>query len=403
MTFRYTVYTNDKKIIRGTLESDSRETAEASLYRAGFKRILKLEKSGSRLDIDKLFASPPRVSKESLMDFTTELAVLTESGLTLVSALRQLEKGSSNKSLKGVLTRLVEDLLGGTPFHQALCAHPRIFSETYCSIMEANEKAGTLDAGLRQIARQLKQQIATKSQIQRAVMQPAIVIGLAIVVVILMILVVLPPLMDVFSQFGTQLPLTTRILIGLAGFLKKYTLFILVALVIGGLSTLIFLKRPSTKPHVDRLLLRIPLIGQVINWNNTAQFSRTLSNLLGAGILLPDSINILLRGISNTCFRESLSEARKQMVQGQSLSAVMSKNELFPPLLVEMIGVGEVSGNLESSLGTVADYFESKVEKRINKLTSLLEPALLLGVGLVVGFIAVTMIGTIYSVMGSFK
>ncbi len=400
--YRYTAYTAEKKIVRGTIESASAETAESSLYKAGFKRILDLEKSSSDFDLKKLFSGSNRVSTQALLDFTTELSILTESGLTLLVALRQLEKQSTDSTMKKVVIKMAQDLQGGTPFHQALSMHPQVFSETYCSIMEANEKAGTLDSGLHQLIKQLKQQIAIRAQIQGAITQPAIIVGLAVVVVVLLSIVVLPPLANVFRQFGASPPLTTRILIGFSDFVNGYKYYIVLAIAgIVGL-TVFILKQPGTKPVLDNFLLNVPLIGQIINWTNTAYFSRTLSHLLGAGILLPDSINILLRGITNTTFREALATVRKQLVQGQNLSTVMGKNKIFPPLLVEMIGVGETSGNLEYALGTVADYFEAKVEKRIQRLTSLLEPALILGVGLVVGFIAISMISTIYGMMGSF-
>jgi type IV pilus assembly protein PilC len=403
MMYRYTAFTNEKKVVQGNIESINLETAEANLYKAGFKRILKLQEVSTGLDWKKLLTKPSSVSKEALLDFTLELSILTESGLTLLMALRQLERQSGNNTLKAIVAKLASDIQGGMQFHQALGMHPQTFSETYCSIMAANEKAGTLDAGLQQIAKQLRQQIAIKSQIQRAVTQPAIIIALAIGVVILMAIVVLPTLADIFRQFGAQLPLTTRILIGFSDFVKEYKYAILVAIAVIIIIIVILLKQPSTKPVLDKLILRVPVLGQVINWNYTSQFSRTLSNLLGSGLLLPDSINILTRSLGNTYYRDSLSEVRKQVVQGQSLSTVMSQNKLFPPLLVEMVGVGEASGNLESALGTVADYFEARVEKRINRLTSLLEPALILCVGLIVGFIAVSMISTIYGLVGSFE
>jgi type IV pilus assembly protein PilC len=313
-----------------------------------------------------------------------------------------LEKQASSGSIKPVIARLVSDLQGGTPFHQALSMHPQVFSEAYCSVMEANEKAGTLDSGLRQLAKELKQEIAIKSQVQRAITQPMIIVVLALVVVALLTIVVLPPLADIFRQFGANLPFTTKILIGFSDFVNNNLLGILLTVILVGIAIFAILKHPSTKPVIDRMSLDFPLLGQLIIWNNTAHFSRTLSNLLGAGILLPDAINIMLRGIGNTYIRAKLSEVRKQLVQGQSLSAVMVNEKVFPPLLVEMIGVG-ASGNLEFALGTVAEYFETKVEKRITKLTSLLEPVLILTVGLVVGFIAITMISTIYGLVGSFK
>jgi type IV pilus assembly protein PilC len=403
MIYRYKAFTADKKIVSGTIESTSLKGAEDNLYTAGYQRIIELQQASSGFDWKKIGTGQLKLSQEALLDFTTELSILTESGLTLLLALRQLEKQATSGALKQIVSKLASDLQGGTPFHQALSMHPQVFPAAYCSVMEANEKAGTLDSGLRQLAKELKAQIAIKSQIQRAITQPLIIVVLAIVVVILLTVVVLPPLADIFRQFGANLPFTTKILIGFSDFFNANLIVILVTMVFIVIAAIIIFKHPSTKPVIDKYILNAPVFGQVVIWNNTAHFSRTLSNLLGAGILLPDSINIMLKGIGNTYIRNALSEVRKQLVQGQALSVTMANNKIFPPLLVEMIGVGEASGNLEFALGTVADYFETKVEKRINRLTSLLEPALILCIGLVVGFIAITMISTIYGLVGSFQ
>jgi type IV pilus assembly protein PilC len=402
MRYRYSAYSEDKRIVRGLIESASSESAEAVLYKAGFRRVLTLQPTGSALDLNKIFSSAPRINAETLLDFTTELAVLIESGLTLMTALKQLERQISNASLKTVVGKLASNLKGGMPFHQALGLHPQVFNETYCAIVEANEKAGKLDSGFKQITRQLKQQINTRSQIRSAVIQPAIIIGLAIVVLIILTVVVLPPLADIFREFGEQLPAGTRFLIGLADFLNQFKFIILLAVVALVAVVLVFLKRPDSKPLIDRLLLRLPLIGPVVIMNNTAQISRTLSNLLAAGILLPDALQVMQRGVPNSTFREALASSRKKLLQGESFSSSIAQNKLFPSLLVEMIGIGEVSGNLENSLSSVADYFEAKVEKRIIRLTSLIEPILIMSVGLLVGLIAVTMISSIYGMMGNF-
>jgi len=403
MMYRYSVYTSDRKIVHGTIESATLEAAETSLYKAGYQRILGLKKATSAYDWKSLVYGPPHVNPETLLDFTNEMAILLDSGLTLLVALKQIEKQSGDSKMSAVVAKLAADIQGGVPFHQALNKHPSIFSETYCSIIEANEKSGTLDNGLHQIAKQIKQQIALRSQIQRAVTQPAIIIILALVVVAIMAIVVLPQLTNIFKQFGANLPVTTRILISFSDFITEYKVAILVAVVLMAVLVGAFLKHPSTKPLLDKLLVSLPLIGQTVIWNNTAYFSRTLSNLLSSGILLPDCINILLRGIGNTSFREALDNARKDLLQGQSLSGAMAKNKLFPSLLIEMVGVGEASGNLEMSLGTTADYFEAKVDKRVSRLVALIEPALLIVVGLIVAFIAVTMISTIYGLVGTFQ
>ncbi|MDD5701450.1 MAG: type II secretion system F family protein [Dehalococcoidales bacterium] len=403
MLFRYTAYSSEKKIVHGTIDSASAEIAENSLYKAGFLRVLTLKKAGTTINWNQVFMGSPKVGRQALLDFTTELTILIESGLTLLMALRQLEKQSTDKGLQKIIARLAADIQGGIPFHQALSAHPKVFNEQYCSIMEANEKTGTLDDGLKQIAKEIKQQIGIRSQIQRAAIQPMIIVVLAIAVVLLMTIFVLPRLVEIFRQFGAELPFTTRLLIGFSDFVNNNLLGIFITIVVITVLIFVLTRQKWFKLAMDRMLVNMPVFGTVIIWHNTAGLSRSLSNLLGAGILLPDAINIILRSIGNSQYREALVQTRKKLVQGQSLSSAMGREKVFPPLLVEMIGVGEASGNLEASLGTVADYFETKVEKRINRLTSLLEPALILAVGLVVGLIAISLISTVYGLVGSFQ
>jgi len=270
-------------------------------------------------------------------------------------------------------------------------------------MVEANEKAGTLDAGLKQIAKELKQEVATRAQVQRAIMQPAIVGVVAIGVVFLLIMVVLPPLVDIFRQMGSKLPLPTRILIGVSDFFKGNMLSIVLALVFLAVFAILFSRQAKGKQVIDRIMLKMPLIGDMVIWYTTARLSRTLSNLLKAGLLLPDAINTIIRSIGNTAYRKSLTDLRQQLLQGQNLSAVMSKDKLFPQLLVEMANVGQVSGELDSAFAVAADYYEVKMERSIGKLTSLIEPVLILCLGLLVGFIAISVISTIYGLVGSMK
>ena len=389
--------------MQGSLESTSLEAAEYSLYNAGYERILKLRAASFSIDWRKLFLGDAKASKQTLHDFTNELTILIKSGLPLVTALKQLEKQSGNTTMNTVISKLVADIQAGTPLSKALISYPGVFSETYCSMIEANEKAGTLDAGLTQIAKELKQEITTRSQVQRALMQPAIIGVMAIGVAFLLVTVVLPPLIDIFRQMGTALPLPTKILIAMSDFINGNLLPIAVAIVSFVSFALIFGRRPKGKQWIDRLVLRLPLIGNLVIWYNTARFSRTMSNLLKAGLLLPDAINVVVRSVGNTGFRNSLLDLRRQLLQGQNLGAAVSKNRVFPALLVEMINVGQVTGELDISFGIVADYFEVKMERHMAKLTSLIEPALILFLGLVVGFIAVSVISTIYGLVGGMK
>ena len=403
MLYQYEAYNKDRMMVRGTIEGVSEENAESILYQAGFERIMRLKKAGTSFDWRKMALGSPQVSRQVLLDFTNELTIMIEAGLSLQKALGQLEKQATDRSMKIIVPRIAADLRAGVALHQALAAHPQVFNQTYISMIESNEKSGTLDSGLRQLSQGLKQQLQTRARIQQALVQPAIVVGLAIAVIFILISFVLPRLTKVFVQFGSSLPASAQILINISDFAAAYKFHVLliVIVLIGG--TVLAARRPAGKRYLDSLLLRMPMIGQIIIWDTTARFCRSASNLLKAGVLLPDAMNIITRGISNTHLREALAEVRSRLVQGQTFSAAVHAGRFFPNFLTEMIAVGESSGTLENSLSTVADYYEAKTSRRIDRLTSLIEPTLIIILASGVGFIAVTMIGTIYSMMNQVK
>lgn len=403
MLYYYEAYNKDKKIVRGTIESASEQMAEGILYRAGFERIISLKGKSASFNWRKLLNGDPKISQQALLDFTNELAIMIGAGLSLQKALGQIEKQSTERNLKNVVGKLAADLRGGMPLNQAMSAHPQVFSQTYMSMIEANEKSGTMDDGLNQIAKELKQQLETRGHIQQALIQPAIVVALAIGVIFILIGFVMPRLTKVFNQFGASLPVTARILIDFSNFVAANMLYELLAIIVLIAGIVIFIRRPSGRSYVDDLMLRAPMIGQVIIWDNTARFSRTTSNLLKAGILLPDAMSIVGKGISNTHLRRSLSDVRTKLVQGQTFSAAVNADPVFPKFLMEMIAVGESSGTLENSLSTVADYYEAKTTRRITRLTGLIEPALIVILAAGVGFISITLISTIYGLMSQIQ
>jgi type IV pilus assembly protein PilC len=404
MIYRYEAYSNKEgKAVKGTIEGASEELAEGILYRAGYDRIISLKGSNAGIDWQKLVVGSPKVSQQALLDFTTELSIMIEAGLSLQNALGQLEKQSSERSMKNILNKLAADLRAGTPLHKALSAHPHVFSQTYISMIEANEKSGTLDDGLQQIAKGLKQDVETKGKIQQALVQPAIVVALAIGVIFIMIGFVLPKLTGVFTQFGAKLPATTRLLMSFSSFVAVNKYYILLAIAVLIFMAIVLIRRPAGRRYLDTLILKLPLIGQVVVWENTARFSRTAANLLKAGVLLPDAMNIIERSMSNVHIRESLTAVRTKLIQGQTFSSAVNADPLFPKFLTEMIAVGESSGALESSLGTVADYYEAKTTRRITRLTGLIEPILIVVLAAGVGFIAITLISTIYGLMNYIK
>lgn len=403
MAYRYKAYTLDKKIVQGTIEATSESMAEEALYRTGYHSVLSLKEVPPGLGLERLLPSLFQIKPQEVIDFSRQLATLVESGVTITTALELLEGQASRAAFKKIIDGLIQELRRGISFSQALSKYPQAFSYTYCQVMKASEQAGGLEVGLRQVAALLEKQAATMRMIGRAITYPAMVVVMAIVVFAVLITVALPPLVELFASLGAELPLITRLLIAAADFLINYRLFLL-----GGVLVLIalgvgYLRLPSGRLAVDRLMLKIPVIGSINIQHNMCRFCQTTSMLLKAGLRLPQILDIVVQTMGNGIMRQAFRDVREKLVQGQGLSQPMAANDLFPPLLVEMIVVGEKTGNMDSTLATLAVFYEERVDQRINTLISMIEPTLTVVIGLAVGFIALSIITPLYSIMGAMQ
>jgi type IV pilus assembly protein PilC len=401
MAYKYQAYTSDKKIVQGTIEVTSESLAEGALYRAGYQYILSLEEIPPGLSLERLLPTLFGVKTQEVIDFSNQLATLIESGITILTSLQLLGGQTSKKSLKKIVNGLVEEIQGGNSLSQALSHHPQTFPDTYCKVIKASEQTGKLEIGLRQAAAGLEKQAAANRKVKRAMLYPTFVLLMAAGVSILLVTVALPPLVDLFKSVGAELPWMTRLLINASSFFLDRTLYVL-----GGVAALIMLtigllRLPSVKMATDRLLLKIPLIGALNIERSMQQFCQTAAMLLAAGLHLPQIMEIAIQISHNRIIRQALSHVRDRLVQGEGLAKPLSESRLFPPLLVEMTAVGEKTGAMDATLATLADFYEQKVDRRIDALISLIEPALTLIIGIVVIFIALSMITPLYSIMRS--
>lgn len=403
MAYHFTAYTVDKRIVQGTIDATSEITAEEALYRVGYHRILNLREVQPRPSLEKLMPTLFGVRTQDVIDFSRQLATLIESGVTILNALQLLQSQASRAALKKTIAGLMVELQGGSSLSQALSKFPQAFSYTYCQVIKASEQAGDLEVGLRQIAGYMEKQAVTRGRVRRALAYPVLVLLIASGVFALLITVALPPLVGLFTSLGAELPWTTRLLIATAGFLINYKLYLLEGLLILTILILGFMRLPAVKLTIDRLMLKIPLIGTINIQRNMYHFCQTTAMLLRAGLLLPQIMNVVTQTVGNRIVRQALREVRDKLVQGQGLSQPMAAIDLFPRLAVEMVVVGEKTGNLESSLATVADFYEQSVDRKINTLISMIEPTLTILVGLVVVFIALSMITPLYSILGSIR
>jgi len=401
MAYQFKAYTRDKRVVQGTIEAASEIMAEEALYRAGYQRVLGLKQMRPGLSWEQLLPTLFRIKTQDVIDFSRQLATLIESGITILTALQLLEEQAFRPVFSKVITGLVSELRGGSSFSQALSKYPQAFSYTYCQVLKAGEQAGNLEVSLRQIAGYMERQVATAKRIKGAMTYPMVVLCMAIGVFVILITVALPPLVGLFNALGTELPWMTKLLMATSDFLINYKFYLLGGAAIVAISIIGYLRLPAGKLAMDRLLLRLPLIGPINVQRNVGHFCRTTSMLLKAGLLLPQTMSIVIQTVGNRIIRQTLKEVREKLVQGQGLSQPMATIDLFPRLMVEMVSVGEKTGNLDSTLATLGDYYEQRVDQRVNTLISMIGPALTAGVGLIVAFIALSIITPLYSILGS--
>ena len=401
MAYKYKAYTADKKIVQGTIEVASENMAEGALYRAGYEHIISLTEVAPGPTLESLIPTLFGVKSRDVIDLYNQLATLIESGISILMALRLLEGQTSKAALKKIIGGIIEEIQGGNSFSQALSRHPEVFTYTQCQAIKASEQSGNLELGLRQAAIYMEKQGATTQKIRRAMLYPAFVLLMAGGVSVLLVTIALPPLMDLFASLNAELPWMTKVLISVTSFFTQYNLYIIMALFALVMLTVGILRLPAGRRAMDTLMLRIPVIGGINIERSMQHFCQTAAMLLKAGLRLTQVMDTTIQINKNCIIRQSLSDVRDKLVQGEGLSQPMAENELFPSLLVEMVVVGEKTGAMDSTFATLADFYEKRVDRKIEALTSMIEPALTIVIGLVVIFIALSMIIPLYSVLRS--
>jgi type IV pilus assembly protein PilC len=403
MAYQFTAYTLDKRIVQGRIDATSESMAEETLYRAGYQRILSLREVRLGLSLETLMPTLFGVKPQDVIDFSHQLATLIESGISIFTALELLKEQAPRAAFRKIIAGLVEELQGGSSFSQALSKYPQVFPSMYCQVVKASEQAGNLEVGLRQVAGYMEKRATTTNRVKRALAYPAMVLLMAIGVFALLITVALPPLIGLFNSLGAELPVTTKLLIATADFIINYKLYLLVGVFILITLIAVYLQLPAGKLTMDRLKLKMPVIGSINIEHNMCHFCQTTSMLLKAGLPLPRIMDIAIQTVGNRIIRQALRDVREKLIQGQGLSQPMAAIELFPRLLVEMVAVGEKTGTIDSTLATLGDYYEERVDQRINTLISMIEPFLTVVIGLVVAFIALSLITPLYSILRSIK
>ena len=343
------------------------------------------------------------VNEHDKIVFATNLAAMLSAGLTITRALSVAERQAKNPKLKSVILFVRGDIQKGGTFNEALARFPRVFSKLFVAMVRAGEESGTLDESLTTVGNQLQRSYELKKKIKGALIYPSIIVVAIVGIGFLMMTEVVPTLSKTFTELGADLPKATQAIINVSDFLVNYTLLVLLGVlgVVAGVYAL--LRTTSGQRGRDKILLSTPLIGELVKEINAARTARTFASLLAAGVDILTALQITGEVVQNHYHKDVLKAAAEKVQKGGQLSEVFMKREdLYPPLMGEMIAVGEETGALSDMLLRVADFYESEVEQKTKNMSTIIEPFLMLLIGVTVGFFAIAMIGPIYSLSEAF-
>ena len=362
-------------------------------------------KFGTRLHIDlfsgaSLFSGGIKLSEK--INFARNLGSMLEAGLMLSRALSVMERQTSNKTLKTVLTDLIAEIGRGTALAESMSKHPKAFSPLFISMVHAGEQSGTLSESLKIVAIQLENSYILERRVKGALIYPAIVVGIMILIAVIMMIFVVPTLMKTFAELHVTLPLTTQIVLGISNLIRDQGLYVLAGILIFAGAIYTWSKNIMGKKVLHAVVLRIPLIGPLVHEINAARTARTLSSLLNSGVEVVESVKITSEVVQNFYFRKVLEKAGDAISKGELMSKVFKDNEkLYPIFMSEMMSVGEETGKISEMLMGVARYYEDDIEHRTKDLSTILEPLIMVVIAAGVGFFAIAMISPMYSLVNA--
>ncbi len=389
-TFSYRATTMDGAIIEGAVEAADEKIAIEMLRNTG---VIPLKVSEPRTGVKEKFSL--RSTKGDLLIFTTELSALLGAGLPLDRSLNIIAEISESREMKGIVQAILRSIREGSSFSDALQKHPRVFPKIYVSMMRAGESGGVLDVVLDKLNEFLETSKELKEHVVSAMIYPAILITAGSASIIFLLTFVLPKFSVIFAELGTSLPLPTKIVMLLSNAIRSYWWVALCLLVPGWLMFKGYVRTPSGRYRWDAIKLK--LLGEVVTKLETARFSRTLGTLLKSGVPLLQALNNAKDVISNQVIASSIDAVSKGAKEGKGIAVPLVDSKVFPPLALSMIKVGEETGQLDVMLLKVASTYEKSLRTAVKRFVSFLEPAMILGMGIIIGFIVVSMLLAIFS------
>ncbi len=393
-TFTYTARSFAGEMRTATLEAQSRDDVIAQLRR-------------QRLNVVKIDEATPKkprrghIKMRDIVILTRQFSTMINAGLPLVQAMTILSEQSENKTLGGIMRKVVFDVESGNTVSDALSKHPQAFSSLYVNMVAAGEAGGILDTILMRLATFMEKNDALIRKVKGAMIYPAVIMSVAGIAITVLLIFVIPVFENLFLSAGLALPLPTRVVMGMSRFLKSYWWMVLG--VLGG--TYFMLKRyhatSNGRLQIDRLLLKVPVLGDVLRKSAVSRFTRTLGTLVSSGVSILDGLEITAKTAGNRVVQDAIMESRASIAGGDTIAQPLKKSGVFPPMVISMISVGEQTGGLDEMLSKIADFYDEEVDAAVSNLLSLLEPVMIVFLGVVVGGMVVAMYLPIFDMINA--
>lgn len=407
--FIYIATNSQNKSITGTMESADKSSVIAALSKQGLRPISVKEGSSSSkkgsIELGGFFSSK-KVKSDDLVMFTRQLSAMVSAGVPLLRALNSLHKHTESEGLKKLLSTIIKDVEDGAQLADALAKYPGTFSDVYVNMVRAGEAAGILDEILKRLAIQQEKNATIRKKVKSAMTYPMVLIVITILAFFGLMLFVIPQIGKILVDLGgpdAELPALTQGMLAISGFMTNYW-FIVFPLIIGAVFMVLrYIKTPKGKALFHRLILKIPGVKGIVMKVAIARFARTFSALMGAGVAVLEALNVTAHAVGNVVYEQSLIDAANEVKNGATLSSVIEKNTLFPAIVAQMLSVGEETGQTDTVLVKVADFYEEEVDVAIEGLSSIIEPVMIVVMGSMVGLIAASVMGPIASLSQNIK
>jgi type IV pilus assembly protein PilC len=393
-TFTYTARAFNGDLRTATIDASSRDDVISQLRKQRLS-VVKIDQDAAKK------VGRGAIKTRDVVIFTRQFSTMINSGLPLVQALTILAEQTDNKALAEVTKKVVFDVESGNTVADALSKHPRAFTNLYVNMVAAGEAGGILDTILLRLATFLEKNDALVRKVKGAMIYPAVIMSVAAIAVVTLLIFVIPVFAGMFASAGQALPLPTRIVIGASGFLKHYWWVIGATIIIGGYSLKKYYATSNGKLAIDRLMLHAPVLGDVLRKSAVSRFTRTLGTLISSGVSILEGLEITAKTAGNRVIQDAIMQSRSSIAGGDTIAQPLQKSKVFPPMVISMIAVGEQTGGLDEMLSKIADFYDEEVDAAVSNLLSLLEPIMIVFLGVVVGGMVVAMYLPIFDMVNA--